>query len=443
VTARLHAPGVTGFRTHQRSSLPRATMLLGVAHVVGQGLAVVTAVLLARRLGAAGFGTYAVTLGVVHVANVGTTFGTDMALIRAIARDGRLDRCSAALGAQLVLSLGAIATLVAGALGVGALRGEGAGIAAPLGLYATSLLPAAVFSVSTATLRGLGMVRSYAGTVVAAAATPLALVAAFVRGGDSATRTVGVLLGAQFVIAVVAALCCAPALRAGRVRIVPRSGEVVSMIRASRSIGLLGMIGALYQRVALLGVSVMVGSTRAGWYSGAARVVESSKVGHLALGSAVFPMMAQAEGAGTVDATRHRRERQVIGRSWTACIVLGLAVSIGLFVVAPTLVDRLYGREFTPTTSGLRVLALGVVPSTIITFRSLRLVAQEREGEVMRAMVRCLAVLVLAATVLIPAVGWVGACWAMVIADAAGAAILVARPTRRSGLAMAVIGPDR
>ena len=129
------------------------------AQVAGQGLAVVTAVLLARRLGAHGFGVYAVAVAVVFVANVVTTFGTDMVLIREIARDGRLDRRGPALRLQLALTAGALTVIGVAALVVRITTGSNV---VPIVVFALSLVPAVWFSVSTAVLRGLTMLRSYA-----------------------------------------------------------------------------------------------------------------------------------------------------------------------------------------------------------------------------------------------------------------------------------------
>src|SRR4029077_13051858 len=74
------------------TAVPRNTAWLFGGRVLAQALAVGLTVLLAARLGVAGLGQYALVSAVVLLANVGTTFGTDMVLIREIAGQGRLDR---------------------------------------------------------------------------------------------------------------------------------------------------------------------------------------------------------------------------------------------------------------------------------------------------------------------------------------------------------------
>lgn len=401
------------------AQLPRHTAAVGIAQITGQGIAVITAVLLARRLGVAGFGVYAFVSSAVFIVNVATTFGTDMVLIREVAQDRRLDRCSAALGLQLTLSVAAITLILAISAIVAPLARD---FVVPLRVFSLSLLPAAWFSVGSALLRGLGSLRAYAGLVIAASALPLVAVVGFVRHGDTLLRTMTILLLAQIGVALAALACCAKPLRDARIILRASPAEIVAMARASRTIGGLGLLGVLYQRLATLGVSVLVGPTATGWYSGASRIVEGSKVGHTALATATYPVMAAAGGHDdAVDRTA------VVRRSWRACLVLGVAVSLVLIVAGNAVIDRVYGPEFVNSRHAVTILALGVVPSTIATFQSLAYLAQHREREVLRVLGGAVAVLALGIAVLVPVLGWIGACWAMLIADIAQAAVLTAR----------------
>ena len=89
----------------QKSQLAKNSLWLILSRFGAQGLAVVFTILLARRLGIEGFGTYAFIAAIIFVANALTTFGTDMLLIREIAAQGGLSRLPSALIVQLVLSI--------------------------------------------------------------------------------------------------------------------------------------------------------------------------------------------------------------------------------------------------------------------------------------------------------------------------------------------------
>jgi O-antigen/teichoic acid export membrane protein len=199
------------------------------------------------------------------------------------------------------------------------------------------------------------------------------------------------------------------------------------MVRESRTIGGLSLIGVLYQRLAMLGVSFFVGPTATGWYSGASRIVEASKTGHVALAGAAYPLMAEA------DKRPGDRDRELLlHRSRRLCLVSGAVVSITLVVGGPFLVDHLYGSAFASARSAVVILALGVVPSTLATFQSLALFAQHRERDVLRVMNVCIGVLVGGMVTLVPAVGWIGACWAMLVADITQAALLTSHNRGRA-----------
>src|SRR5262249_6689659 len=144
---------------------------------------------------------------VVFLANVATTFGTDMVLIREIAGYGRVDRWVAALVVQVALSVVAIVVIW---LVAPILPDQRAEAVIALRVFALSLVAAALFSVCTAVLRGVGRMRAYAGLGVATVAVQLVAIAAFVGPRSSVVRASVVLLGVQVAMAVVAwAMCVA------------------------------------------------------------------------------------------------------------------------------------------------------------------------------------------------------------------------------------------
>ena len=402
-------------------AIPRNTGVLFVGRVVAQGLAVVLTVVLAARLGVGGLGEYALVSAVVFLANVATTFGTDMVLIREIAGHGRLDRWVAAFAVQLALSAVAIVAIW---LGAPLIPGQSSHVVTALRVMSLTLVPAALFSVCTSVLRGVGMMGAYAAVGVAAAGVQLGAVAAFVGSGSDVVRAATVLLGAQTVIGIGTwAVCMA---RIVALRQVPRSApiELGAMARASASIGVLGLLGVLYQRLGAIAVSVVVGPVATGWYAGASRIVEASKTGHLALFGAVYPAMAEDRARDTSD----ERHRAGLHWSWRVCVIFGGIVTAGLLLVGPLLIDWLYGPAFAPSKRALDILALAVVPSTVATYQSLSLLAAHRETDNLRILGASVVVLLAALTTLVPTVGWIGACWAVVIADTTQASLmLVAR----------------
>src|SRR5258706_131758 len=71
--------------------------------------------------------------------------------------------------------------------------------------------------------------------------------------------------------------------------------EFRDVVMASAPLGLLGLLGILYQKLSLTLLSFLGGAALAGWFSAAQRAVEAAKTGHLAVFTAVYPAMAQAQ----------------------------------------------------------------------------------------------------------------------------------------------------
>ena len=285
------------------AAVPRNTAWLFAGRVIAQGLAVVMTVLLAARLGVDGLGQYAVVSAVVLLANVGTTFGTDMVLIREIAGQGRLDRWAAALVVQLVLSAMAIVVIWVMAPFIPGQRHD---VVVAMRILSLTLVPSALFNVCTAVLRGVAMMGAYAAIGVATAGFQLGAIALFVPPGATVVTVAVVLLGAQAVLAVAVWAASAQRIRALRHVSRPSPADLGDMARASASIGVLGLLGVLYQRLGAIAVSVMVGPVATGWFAGASRVVEASKTAHLALFGAVYPAMAEATATAATAATTRR-----------------------------------------------------------------------------------------------------------------------------------------
>ena len=156
------------------SAVGRNTAWLLAGRLVSQAFTILFTVLLAARLGVVGLGEYAFVAAIVFLANVVTTFGTDMVLVREIAAGGPVARWAAALAVQLGLTLGAIGVIW---LAAPLIPGQDASVVGALRIYALSLIPAALFSVCTAVLRGAGRMGWQA--TLGVAATLVQLVAAW------------------------------------------------------------------------------------------------------------------------------------------------------------------------------------------------------------------------------------------------------------------------
>ena len=393
--------------------LGKNSLWLTAARIGAQALALLT-LLLARKLGSAGFGEYAFFTTAIFVANVLTTCGTDMYFIREIAARDDLARLPAALWIQLLLSgLFIIAALVAAP----ALPNQSAASLLALQIYSLSLLPMAFYSVFTTALRGRQQMAGYALLNLAGAALQALVVLLFIAVADGIVTLAVLLLAAQVIAALLAGWLCARQIngfwRGWRFS----WPDVRAVFLASASLALLGVLGMFYQKAAVLVLGTLTSAALTGFYASALRVVEASKLFHLAVLTALYPLMAQAEPSGpAADAIR---------RSWKGLLAGAVALAVGLSLLAGPVVDLLYGAAFAPAAPVLRILAWTLVPYTVSSFLTLAFIASNRPRAVGWALTVSLIGLGLLSLCWIPAYGLSGAAWAALSAEILQAVLLL------------------
>jgi O-antigen/teichoic acid export membrane protein len=393
--------------------LARNTTLILAGRLGAQGLLVLATVILARRLGVNGFAGYALLVAVVALANVATTFGTDLVLIRELAAGGHPGRWRSALAVQVGLSVPAIAAmwLVAPFLPWPSTDGADA-----LRIYAFALLPMAVASVGTAVLRGRNAMGRYAVVGAAGAAVQLAAIAVVVTSAVPLTTVAWTLLAVQVVVALLTwAVAAATVAELRRIQGVGWGRRpLADMTATSLPIGVLGLLGTLYQRAPVLVLAAVAGPAGTAWFAAASRVAEVSKTGHSALFSAAFPIMSA------------RADHAALRWSWRVSVGTSVLLAVALALLSPLVIDLLYGPDFAPATPALAILAVSIVPATAGTYRALAALAAHREPVVLAALLVGLGLLGGLLVILVPTVGWLGAAWAVLVAESGQLAVLLA-----------------
>jgi len=401
-----------------RARLLTSSAWLLLARVGTQGLLVLFTIVVARRLGEIGLGEYAFVASAVIVANVLSTFGTDMLLMRDIAGRGDLSRVGAAFAIQFALSVAliALATVLAPAL-----PNQRPETIAALEIYSFALLPLAAFSVLTAVLRGLGRFDLYTLLNLTVSGVQVGGAALFVAPSGGVISVAVLLLATQLFAAALAGLLCMSLPGFWAIWRFPRE-RIVPLVRASAPIALLGVLGMLYQRSAVYLLAVLGGPALTGQFSAATRAVEAAKTGHLSFFTALYPALAQAHA----QARAADRSPAAFARSLVALLALAVLLAALLAALADPLVALLFGPGFAASSGALRIIAWALVPYTINAHLSLAYVAAGREGPVARALAGSLLALVMLGGWWIPVWGVLGACWAALAAEGLQAVMLLA-----------------
>jgi O-antigen/teichoic acid export membrane protein len=303
-----------------------------------------------KTLGPAEFGTLSVGISLAAVFGVCSNLGLDDLIVRQVARDA--DGGATLLGDAVVLKLLA---LPAGALGVLALSLARSGDAP---LYGFLFLYAVCFSyllLVCAVCRGqrrMAVQSLLLGTNVLLVAAASALAARLT--GRAAP------VGAGYALAAVATLCAGYVVLR-RSRFLPhfawQPGRWRAVLRTAVpfAAALIGLM--VFDRLALVSVTVVLGPTAAGWFSAGYNVV---------LGLTIIPGLAVAAVYPVLARTAGQRTRPDGATAAVAAPLLlfaaggGLALGAALALGAPVAVPRLYGQAYLPSVAVLQALAPGV-----------------------------------------------------------------------------------
>jgi O-antigen/teichoic acid export membrane protein len=409
-----------------RPAVPAGLQNLGLnsfwlllARIVVQVQTLFLTILVARWFGEAAFGQYTLIASLIALGNVITSFGTDTLLIRQVAREGRasIDEVPAVIGLQVAFSTGFVALVW---LWTAFLPSKSMVYALALRVYSLSLFPLALYSVTSAVLRGLERMELYLATSLATAGLQVVAVWLIIRSGGGLLGLMVALLAVQ-VLGVFASytLCkrAAPDFSFHRrINLQP----LVSLLRAAWPLAALSILGVISLRLGIFALSSLGTDAQTGLFSAAARVVEAVKLGHIAVLGALLPALSRLESSSH----QTMAARSLLWKTLSSLLVLSSLGAAILLVFARPLVHLLYGVSFDAAVPALQILAGILIPYSVSSTLVVYLVSRKMEKFVTVA----LAVSLLFTAGLdiwwIPLWGIQGACLAAIIGESLQAGIL-------------------
>jgi O-antigen/teichoic acid export membrane protein len=170
-------------------------------------------------------------------------------------------------------------------------------------------------------------------------------------------------------------------------------------------------VGIFYFRIALMMLALVGTERETGYYSAAYKIVEIlGGFAGLTVGVA-FPVLARA--------ARDDRQRLRYGvtRVFETTLMAGCWLSLALFVSAPLAIDIVAGADFEPAVEVLRWQALTLIPGFALASLGYALLSVREHRALLVGSLIALLVSVVAALVLVPPHGAVGAAAATVLAE--------------------------
>jgi len=370
------------------------------ARYIAQGLAVVSNILLARYLGADGFGEYALASSVLLIGNAFTNFGMDMILIRKIASENDSSLLADGLWLQLFLSV----LYIAGVFSFGLFIS----IPASVKIYMLTLLPLSLYSIFTIKVRAYQQMEVFSvAQVLTAGSQLLAVFVLWVLRGDVKALVI-ILFIAQILIA--SWVFTNHASRFTSWHFSP--SKSFALLKDSAHMAVIGTLRLVYEKITITLLPALAGLSMTGVFSAALRVMDAGKLGHLSAFTAIYPEMARDGDFGK----QLKGLRPLLGAA--------LLISVFLFFFAEPIMRFLFGVEFLPAVLPLKVLAWIVAPYVLVTYTSLGLVALGFEKPILMSLLVALAALLILLVTLTPQFGLTGSAAAILTAELLHATLL-------------------
>ena len=408
-------------RIGERIGANASWLLAGRA--VSQLLTILVTILIARRMGDAVLGQYALISSVIFLFNGISTLGTDVLLVRESAARRDFSYFVPALVVQLAISAVAILLIYA----ITPLWAQQADVIAPMRIYSLSLIPLAFFTVFGASLRGKEEMGAYSILTVLLLLLQVVGILLLPRKLTGIGELMAILLFAHVAVAGVAAILASAKLPDLKTIWRTNREPIGNVLRGGAAIAAFGILATAYQRLSLYFVGSMLDAASTGWFAAALRVVEAPKFVHVAVLSALLPTMSQAHVS-----KEGEQYARVFGLSFGGLAAFSAAFAVVVFLFAAPLTWFLFGAEFAATAEVLKLVVWTLIPFAISQTLATRLLAANQERKIIASLLAAIALLSFLCWLWIPGRGSLGAAWAMLLSEIVLAATLFAFWTRKT-----------
>jgi O-antigen/teichoic acid export membrane protein len=380
--------------TERRSILANLSALVA-GQVIAMTLGLITHAILARAVGPADYGLLGFAVAVMSYFGVAASLGTDTWAMREIAADRRHIRDTASDVVALRLALSLIAA--AGVIVLVVLWKRPAPGGTVLLIQAVSLFTAAI--TLDFAFQGLERMDAAARRQVTTAVIALAGIAAVLGLGGGIVAAAIALQAAAFVAA---AIMVGEFAATAGLRLSPRISAWPRILRDSAPLAVTGLVTTIYMSIDIVMLEALRPGDDVGYYVAAARLMLMGLAVAAVFRSAFSPVLARLMGDAPA-----RREA---GRHHAGAVAAigGLGALLG-FVLAPDILNIVYGGAFLPAVTVFRILMANLLIAFAVEVFHTQLVAWRLQTAQMWIMVAGAVINVALNLMLIPRYGMEGA----------------------------------
>jgi O-antigen/teichoic acid export membrane protein len=376
---------------------------LGLGEAAARVLAFVATVYLARTLGASVYGVIVAATTVVMYLTFIADCGMDMIGVREVSANpaGTPALLAAVLGSRLVIVAALLAlTTTVGLFVMPAPDGPA------LALYAGTLVATAL---GTRWVHlGLDRAGNAAWARVLSETTTAVLVLALVRGPEHLLRVpvaqiVGETLASLMLLALLPTVARPRALTV-------RFDVTTALVKRSWAMVAHGILGLAIFNSDFLFLRILRDSAQVGYYAVAYTLISFFQNLGVAYTMSLIPSLTHVR-------TDRKASQQVVDDAMAQVLFGALPIMVGGVVVAPQLIALLFGANYAPSVTPLRILLLLVPVALVRNVVQAVLVARERQDLMLRTVTWAAATNVALNLLLIPRFGMSGAAVATLVTE--------------------------
>lgn len=361
------------------------------SQVITWGLTLLVTLFLPRYLGATAIGQLNIALALWSLVGVLIVFGMDTYLAKEVARQP--EQTPVLLGTSLLLRGGLfLIGCCAVALYVAMVDPS------PVTIYTAIIVGFGQFvslfnTACMAVLQGLETMEYISLSSVAGKVTntALSLAVIFVGWGVYAVAIVTVIAG------VASALLLYVGLRRSKVqRLRVERSYLRSMLRLSSPYLVVSVTLVAYQQINTLIIASVVDEQSVGWFSTASTLFGTLLFVPVVFATAIFPAVSRSYANSPTLVPR------LIGRSIDLMFLVAVPIGMGIMVVAPNLINLVYGPEFAPTAQILTIMATALIFTYLNILYGQVLIATDRPGIWTKIMIGAAVAMFVFAWLLVP-----------------------------------------
>jgi O-antigen/teichoic acid export membrane protein len=409
-------------------AVAKNALILGASEAVNMACGVAIVIALARVLGVADLGLFSFAYSAATIIYFASYFGMNDYAIRAVARDPQkaggyfynilASRAALILAGMLVLDLALRA--------VGYPPGKRAVVYLVMSARLVESLMFSLFLYFRAfqKMKYEGAIRGMLYPVSTAAA----LFAIFKYRSITAFAVIQLLVYSAFFLI---AYIVSSRFTASRSRLRAFSAdESVSLLKGSSHISVIQMLLAIYVQTNTLLLNLFKGDEATGVYAAGFRFVSVSGVLAISLTQALFPHLTNIASGNDI-----ARLKAAIAKARRYLFWAALSISAGIFALAPSLINLVYGAGFKDAVLPLYVMSFTPVFLFLNTGNNYFLYALDKERAYLKVLLVMLVFTITINLVLLPKFGALGAAMTTIIPEAVFFVILSAAVRRSLGTA--------